>query len=84
VSGIIGGGRFVGGGRNIGQVRLDYHGVGHLRLGRGLGVGFGRGGGELREPAAEEVEMGNFSSLSSKDESSAGDESAVAPVEAGR
>jgi len=42
------------------------------------------GGGELREPAAEEVEMGNFSSLSSKDESSAGDESAVAPVEAGR
>jgi heavy metal translocating P-type ATPase len=42
------------------------------------------GGGELREPAAEEVEMGNFSSLSSKDESSAGDESALAPVEAGR
>ncbi len=42
------------------------------------------GGGELREPAAEDEEIGDFSLFSSKAESGAGDHSASVPVAAGR
>jgi heavy metal translocating P-type ATPase len=42
------------------------------------------GGGELREPAADQMEMDDFSSVRPKDESAAADQSAPVPVVAGR